>query len=127
MRRGTAAAIEFGKILETLRLELGISMNELGRRLGVPAATVSQMERAERALKEPKLTAWAKALEVPESNFRESWERVQLENPDPPLIRRRSESIKVLTLELLLKKLTGPERERVHGYIDAIIEERTKI
>ena len=41
-----------------------------------------------------------------------------------PIVRRRGKSVRAVDLEDLLRELSGPERERVRGYIDAIVEHR---
>jgi transcriptional regulator with XRE-family HTH domain len=51
----------------------GQSMRQVGDRIGVRAATVSQIEKGQRALKEPKIPAWAEALEVSEVDLHELW------------------------------------------------------
>lgn len=220
-------------------------MRQVGERIGVPApaATVSQIEKGERALKEPKIASWAKALGVKEADLLELWHlsqgdividgrrvfyteagealgsqhfgddvaNVLRERPDlgptyrlaariaavlrrlvphvvfevepddlgkfyeerwettrvfrdeaeefeavsaafvpipwircysrevsgpiygvavpvlahvAPVARRRGKSIDVVQLDDLIRALTGPERERVRGYVDAIIEQR---
>jgi hypothetical protein len=48
-------------------------MRQIGDQIGAPAATVSQVESGQRALKEPKIPAWAAGLEVPEADLRELW------------------------------------------------------
>lgn len=221
-------------------------MRHLGERIGAPAATVSQIEKGERALKEPRIAEWAAALEVSEADLHELWmlsqgqmpaasgtpvfyedqpdsppaerprpdidralerrpeleslyrlaeriaevlnrllpnERFQVdpdfEDPpytegpftekemvaneewdkhyglpsivcygdprDPrqpfpekylvkvpllqertPIVRRRSRSVKAMDLEELIRDLSGPERERVRGYIEAIVEQRAE-
>jgi hypothetical protein len=40
-------------------------------------------------------------------------------------VRRRSSSVKAADLEDVIRGLSGPERERVRGYIDAVIEQRS--
>jgi transcriptional regulator with XRE-family HTH domain len=223
----------------------GDSMRQVGERIGVPAAaaTVSQIEKGERALKEPKIADWAKALNVREADLLELWQlsqgeividgrrvfyteasealgnqpfcadidNVLRERPDlertyrlaariaavlrrlvphvmfevepddlgsfyderwettrvfrdeaeeyeavraafvplpwircysrevsgpmygvgvpvltrlTPVTRRRGKSIEVVQLDDLIRALTGPERERVRGYVDAIVEQR---
>lgn len=226
-------------------------MRVVGERVPVsaPAATVSQIEKGERALKEPKIEAWAKALRVREMDLRALWQLSQglvatddrllfytdagdlmggeplsdqvekelRERPDPerielelryrltyrivevlkrmrlrvefvvepysmgdfydrewdttqrfdseyseveavkaafvprptivcysrdeigpvsevhvplierlePVARRRGTSVKAVELEELIRTLTGPERERVRGYAEAVIEQRS--
>jgi hypothetical protein len=41
-----------------------------------------------------------------------------------PVARRRGKSVKAVELEDLVRSLTGPERERVRGYVEAIVEQR---
>ena len=124
MRRGTQAAIIFGEYLYKLRTDAGLTMRELGARVGVPAATISQTEKGQRALKEPKLSAWADGLGINQKTLNYHWRRVQIAYPDGPIVRRREKSITPKSLEILILDLTGPERNRVCGYIDALLENR---
>jgi hypothetical protein len=48
-------------------------MRQVGDKIGAPAATVSQVEKGQRALKEPKIPAWAAALEVSGADLHELW------------------------------------------------------
>jgi len=41
-----------------------------------------------------------------------------------PVARRRGKSVKAVELDDLIRALTGPERERVRGYVEAIVEQR---
>lgn len=227
------------------------ALREVGDKIGAPAATVSQVEKGQRALKEPKIAAWAAALEVSEADLHELWflcqglvpaggrrravfysksgalgaeplgaslvprlsdgpdlepiyrlaERIaavvrrllpdaridvtrqDLEPPHigpgltltaaeqdenaatanaflplpliefewdgtpgrrelsqrkwdavrvpllqefTPIVRRRGNSVKVAELEDLIRQLSAPERERVRGYIDALVEQRSE-
>ena len=52
-------------------------MRELGEKINAPAATVSQVEKGQRALKKPKIALWAAALEVNEADLSELWELSQ--------------------------------------------------
>lgn len=124
MRRGTSAAEEFGKFLYKLRTDKGLSMRQVGDALGVFASTVSQAEKGQRAVKENKLPLWAAALGVSKNFLKTEWLLIQKENPDGPIIRRRARSIPSKTLESKIKDLSGTERNRVHGYIDALIGQR---
>ena len=99
-------------------------MREVGSRIEAAAATVSQIEKGQRALKEPKIPMWAAALEVDETYLRDTWLRVQLRNPDGPIERVRTKNVNPRALEVMILKLTGPERSRVVGYIDALLENR---
>ena len=51
----------------------GDSMRQFGEKIGAPAATVSQIEKGQRALKEPKIAVWSKALDIEESDLLELW------------------------------------------------------
>ncbi|MCB1256757.1 MAG: helix-turn-helix transcriptional regulator [Microthrixaceae bacterium] len=74
MRRGTPSAKLFGDLLSMLRtVGTGQSMRQVGDRIGVRAATISQIEKGQRALKEPKIAMWADALDVSEVDLRELW------------------------------------------------------
>ena len=41
-----------------------------------------------------------------------------------PIVRRRGKSVNAVELEDLIRELSGPERERVRGYVEAIVEQR---
>lgn len=74
MRRGTPSAKLFGQLLSLVRsVGVGDSMRQVGENIGAPAATVSQVEKGQRALKEPKLAPWAAALGVSEADLHELW------------------------------------------------------
>lgn len=74
MRRGTPSAELFGGLLAIIRITgTGRSMRQVGDRIGAPASTVSQVEKGQRALKEPKIAAWAVALEVNKADLHELW------------------------------------------------------
>lgn len=124
MRRGTPSAKVFGAFLYSHRMVANLTMRQLGAKIGVPAATVSQVEKGERALKEPKIALWAKGLGIKEKILRDEWERLEYEYPDGPIVRRRDKSVTPGSLEELISGLTGPERNRVCGYIEALIENR---
>lgn len=90
MRRGTPAAEKFGKLLCSYRIDAGLTLRQLGEKVGGTATTVYQIENNERALKEPKLNTWADALGISRRAFKAEWIRVQRENPDPPIVRRQT-------------------------------------
>lgn len=46
--------------------------------------------------------------------------------PPTPIVRRRATSVLAADLEDLLRALSGAERERVRGYIEAVVEERSR-
>ena len=74
MRRGTPSAELFGGLLAMVRAAgTGDSMRQVGEKIGAPAATVSQIEKGQRALKEPKIAVWAAALGVSEADLHELW------------------------------------------------------
>ena len=220
----------------------GDSMRAMGEKIGSPAATVSQIEKGQRALKEPKIASWAAALGVDQDDLYELWvlcqglvpadrgrpvfysERPDVlssvaldddeilktlskhpelepiyrlaaricavmnrllpseefgvqprkfedpiptdlddgeynggasgafvplpgiwvvwhdpDTPDPagavtvpllkqptPIVRRRATSVLTADLEDLIRTLSGAERERVRGYIEAVVEERSR-
>ena len=122
MRRGTAAAISFGAVIRELRMDKHLSMNALGRILGIPASTVSQVEKAQRALKEDQISKWADALGVHESYLREKWELCQDEFPEPPIVRKRVKAGSVEELYMLISTLSSTDRQRVLGYVEGLIE-----
>jgi transcriptional regulator with XRE-family HTH domain len=124
MRRGTPSAMFFGQLLCELRTYKQFSMRHIARKIGVPAATVSQVEKAQRAVKEPKLAAWASALEVDETFLRERWLFFQKEYPDPPILRTHHKTRTKDQVLVLFDQLTGVERSLVTGYIHRLLEER---
>lgn len=101
-----------------------MTMRQVGLVVGVPAATVSQMEKGVRAFKnESWIEPWARAIKTKPWVFRTMKEKFD-KVPVGPVVRRTSRTLTKTTLELLICELTGPERSRVQGYIDAIIESR---
>ena len=50
--------------------------------------------------------------------------RVPLLQELTPIVRRRGKSMNAVGLEDLIRDLSGPERERVRGYVEAIVEQR---
>jgi transcriptional regulator with XRE-family HTH domain len=166
MRRGTPSAELFGMIIFVLRtVKSKKTMRQVSDIVGGFASTVSQVEKGQRALKEPKIEVWAEALEVNKDDFLELWflsqglirslggERIfythydvlvaqitmimdrlvpdemkqihipKIEKPTP-IQRQRSKSFRKKELERLIYELSGSERTRVQGYIEAIIENR---
>jgi hypothetical protein len=74
MRRGTPSAELFGSLLAMIRTAgTPDSMRVFGQKIDAPAATVSQVEKGQRALKEPKIAVWSKALDIEESDLLELW------------------------------------------------------
>lgn len=165
MRRNTASAELMGNLLRVIRGDR--SMRKIAEKIGCPAATISQVEKGQRALKEPKIHTWANALEVDENYLEMLWHLTQgnipqvtgevkfYTNPitlyniikkvmwklapgekfefdvsnikkESRIYRGRASSIKPMDLEMLIKKLKSPERERVRGYVEAILEKREK-
>jgi len=56
-----------------MRWGTGDSMRALGEKIGISAAGVSQIEKGQRALKDPKIALWAAALEVDQDDLHELW------------------------------------------------------
>ena len=74
MRRETPSARLLGHLLMWVRWAgTGNSMRATGEKIGSPAATVSQIEKGQRALKEPKIASWAAALGVDPDDLFELW------------------------------------------------------
>jgi hypothetical protein len=42
--------------------------------------------------------------------------------PDPPIVRNRGKSVNIPTLQDLIRKLSTVDRNRVLGYVEALIE-----
>jgi transcriptional regulator with XRE-family HTH domain len=122
MRRGTPGAIALGIFLRTIRQSKGMTMRQVSLVLDCHAAEVSNIEKGIRALKEPKIELWAKALEVEDWVIRDEWLKYDAEE-EPPIVRTRRRTIRPKELEELINDLTGPQRERVRGYIDCLLKE----
>lgn len=74
MRRGTPSAELFGGLLRMIRTAgTRGSMRQIGDRIKSPAATVSQVEKGQRALKRDRIEDWAAALEVDSGDLLELW------------------------------------------------------
>lgn len=74
MRRGTPSAELFGDLLAMIRrAQTRASMRRVGDDIPAPAATVSQVEKGQRAVKFDKLEVWAGALNVETDELRELW------------------------------------------------------
>lgn len=74
MRRGTPSALLFGQCMIIIREEYcRESQRAIGRRIDVPSATISQIEKGYRALKEKWIPRHAKALEVSQNDLKELW------------------------------------------------------
>lgn len=50
---------------------------------------------------------------------------VPLLHKPTPIVRRRGRSVNSMELEDLIRDLSGAERERVRGYVEAIVEQRS--
>jgi transcriptional regulator with XRE-family HTH domain len=126
MRRGTPAAYLFGGNLFEIRKATGISMRQVAEKLGEGyfASTVSQVEKGQRVVKEERLDSWAAALGVSNAQLRRLWRAACETHPPSPIVRKRSKSAHKSDLEDLFRGLTSSERDRVRGYIDALIESR---
>lgn len=124
MRRGTPAAEKFGLLIKSLREANGQSMNQLANELGVYPAAVSQVEKAQRVVKADKIALWAEALNVEALWLDQQWQAIDLANPDEPIRRYRGKSVEQNELFEMIETLIAPERERVRGYIEAILEQR---
>lgn len=124
MRLGTPSCILFGQLLFELRAKNGFTMRQVAAKVGVDAATVSNVEKGNRAVKAPKLAAWASALEVDESFLQERWWHYQKEYPDPPITKVHHKTRTKDEVLVLFGELTGPERCLVIGYIHRLFEER---
>lgn len=123
MRRGTEAAERMGAYLREKREAKFLTINALARKMGVPAATVSQIEKAQRALKEDKIPRYAKALGIHEEELLAVWQ-VYDEIPAEPITRRRTKSKTYTSIEAIIEELTATERVQVFGYIEGVIESR---
>lgn len=58
MRRGTQSAVFFGYLLCLIRTQQKQTMRQIAEKFDGNAATVSQIEKGQRALKEPANKCW---------------------------------------------------------------------
>lgn len=125
MRRGTPSAIAFGQYLCRVRKVENMTMTQMAKKIGCPPATISQIERGERSLKESKLAVWAAALNVDFGIFQDVWAKYEKQSEaDPPIVRTRKNAIPGKDLEKLFLSLTSPEKQQVLGYIHCILDQR---
>jgi transcriptional regulator with XRE-family HTH domain len=127
MRRGTPPAELFGGLLFMLRnAGTRSSMREVGDKVGAPAATVSQVEKGQRALKEPKISAWADALEVSEADLHELWllsqGLVSVEGRKKPVFYNQTDALGVAPLhaDLVPTLVDGPDLEPIYRLAERI-------
>lgn len=121
MRRGTPAAELFGGLIFMLRSAgTRSSMREVGDQVGAPAATVSQVEKGQRALKEPKISAWAAALEVSEADLHQLWllsqGLVPVEGRKQPVFYNQPGALGAAPLHagLVPMRVDGPDLEPIY-------------
>ena len=76
MGKGKAHAAEYGVLVRTLcdlRIEAGITQEELAKELGRPQSYISKIERGERLIDPVELRRLCIALEVDMGNFVQRW------------------------------------------------------
>jgi len=86
------------------------------------AATVSQTEKGDRALKPWRLGLWAKALEIDVADLCREWDRCD-DIQAPPIMRNRTSAVESDKLYYSIRQLRSADRSRVEGYIDRILED----
>lgn len=122
MRRGTPGAIALGDFLCTIRKSKCMTMRQVSLVLDCHPSEVSNIEKGLRALKEPKIELWAKALEVETWVIRDEWLKYDAME-EPPIVRTRRTPMPSKELVELIYNLSGLQRERVRGYIDCLLKE----
>lgn len=122
MRRGTEAAKHFGAYLRKRRTDKGLTIAQIAERLGTYSATVSQMELAVRSVKKEMLDDFAAAYEIGPKTLHKVWKEVQTYYPEEPIKRTRTVAVSPDTLEELISKLGSNDRQRVYGYVEALLE-----
>lgn len=127
MRRGTKAAEVFGQQVREIRERKGMTMRAVAAKLpGEPAAAyVSQVEKAQRVVKEDKLEVWAYALGVSHTQLRRLWLTAERSYPAPAITRKKGKSQPKSKLLARFDELNSTERMRVLGYMDALVEARS--
>lgn len=109
--------MHLGATIRLLRVDAGLSLRDLARRIGVSSAYLSRVENGLDAAPTPeRLSAIARELDVPPSLLMDVAHRVS------PFVAHYLEQVPgagMLFLEMARRRLTGPQLARVREFLDA--------
>lgn len=125
MRRNTKSAIEFGRQVRAIRLEKGLTQRELAEKINAVNTYISIIETGRRVLNLKYVPLWADALGVSKGRLLKIWQECNAYDDSPRrIVNKRWTVIQQDDLRKLIGELSAPDRQRVLGYIDAVLEER---
>src|SRR5512139_3614182 len=108
--------MHLGATIRLLRLDAGLSLRDLARRIGVSSAYLSRVENGLDAVPTPeRLSAIARELDVPHTLLMDAAHRVS------PFVAQYLEQVQgasMLFLELASRNLSGPQLARVRDFLD---------
>jgi PTS system nitrogen regulatory IIA component len=106
-----------GATLRLLRIDAGLSLRDLARRIGVSSAYLSRVEHGLDAVPTPeRLAAIARELDVPPLLLMDLTHRV---SPFVASYLEQEPGASTLLLELARRQLTGPQLLRVREFLEA--------
>ncbi|MCP3141925.1 helix-turn-helix domain-containing protein [Pyxidicoccus xibeiensis] len=108
--------MHFGATLRLLRVDAGLSLRDLARRIGVSGAYLSRVENGLDAVPTPeRLSAIARELDVPPTLLVDVAHRV---NPFVASYLEQEPGARALVLDLARRQLTGAQLARLRELID---------
>jgi PTS system nitrogen regulatory IIA component len=108
--------MHFGATLRLLRVDAGLSLRDLARRIGVSSAYLSRVEHGLDAVPTPeRLSAIARELEVPPTLLMDVAHQV---NPLVSSYLEQEPGAYALVLELARRQLTAAQLTRVRAFLD---------
>jgi PTS system nitrogen regulatory IIA component len=108
--------MHFGATLRLLRVDAGLSLRDLARRIGVSSAYLSRVEHGLDAVPTPeRLSAIARELDVPPALLMDAAHRI---NPFVASYLEQEPGARSLVLELARRKLTGAQLTRVRQLLE---------
>jgi len=108
--------MHFGATLRLLRMDAGLSLRDLARRIGVSSAYLSRVEHGLDAVPTPeRLTAIAQGLDVPPTLLMDVAHRV---NPVVSSYLEQEPAARALVLEVAQRELTAAQLGRVRAFIE---------
>jgi PTS system nitrogen regulatory IIA component len=108
--------MHFGATLRLLRVDAGLSLRDLARRIGVSSAYLSRVEHGLDAVPTPeRLSAIARELDVPSTLLMDVAHRV---SPFVSSYLEQEPGARALVLELARRQLTAAQLGRVRQFLD---------
>jgi PTS system nitrogen regulatory IIA component len=109
-------ALHFGATLRLLRVDAGLSLRDLARRIGVSSAYLSRVEHGLDAVPTPeRLSAIARELDVPPTLLMDVAHRV---NPFVTAYLEEEPGARAVVLDLARRQLTDAQLGRVREFLD---------